>query len=580
MINLSFRGLGITLIVLLWPVLMNSQDIEQVIKAPVLTGNGGISLSQIAQHSPDSLARITPYSYYLSGNMNFRLFGVVDVPMSVAYTNNQTTANMTMPFNRFSLAPSYKWIRTYIGYSSMSFSPYTLSGHEFFGGGIELTPNEKFEIAAMYGRLRKAVDPDSLGMNASYRRTGGAVKFGYNTDKLQVMVNVLKAKDDENSLSFTEKDSSYIAPQENIAGSISLALRLKYNLTLHGEYGVSAINRDISRSDSVGGFGNRLFNNYGDVAVYHAFKTGITQSSALGQIGATYERIAPNYTTFGAYYFTNDYENITFNVASSLIRWLNWSVDAGFQRDNLENQKMNASKRAILSASATAALSKKLTLGLNYSNVQSFVHVRDIYDQINQTNEFENLDTLSFTQLNMSASANLGYAIRSTKTQRQNINFGFTYQEASEQQSDDKRYLGNRITNSMVAYQFSLIPSRFNISTGINHNLNTTRESNMQVLSYNISVQKAFFQHLKAALITTYSNSFNSEQNLSNVVNVRLTAGYRLKKRHSFNLSLAMLDNKSISRHIRQYSANLNYNYVFDFNLKRVDKQTKFEGHF
>lgn len=41
-----------------------------------------------------------------------------------------------------------------------------------------------------------------------------------------------------------------------------------------------------------------------------------------------------------------------------------------------------------------------------------------------------------------------------------------------------------------------------------------------------------------------------------------------------------MLDNKSISRHIRQYSANLNYNYVFDFNLKRVDKQTKFEGHF
>ncbi len=581
MLKTPIKGIAIILIALIWPYVAYAQDIEQVAKAPLLIGNGGLSFSQIGQYSPDSLARITPYSYYLSGNLNFRLLGVVDVPMSMAYTNNQTTANLTIPFNRFSLSPSYKWIRTHMGYSAMSFSPYTLSGHEFFGGGVELTPGDKFEVAAMYGRLRKAVEADSSGMNASYRRVGGAFKIGYRAKKLEVSVNMLKAQDDGQSIQFNERDSNYIAPQENIAGSVALNWHLKHNISVQGEYGLSAVNRDIRSSDSLNNaFADKLFRRQGDVAVYHAFKTSVRQSSTLGQIGATYERIAPNYNTFGAYYYTNDFENITINMASSLIRWLHWSLDAGYQRDNLENQKVNTSKRAIYSANATSAITRKLSLGLNYSNVQSFVHIRDIYNDINQTNEFENLDTLNFTQLNMSASANLNYALRSSKTQRQNFNLGFTYQEASEQQSDDQKYLGNRITNTMLAYQFSLIPTRLNIATGINHNQNKTRETNMQVLSYNLSVQKTLWENFKTALITTYSNSFNEGGNLANVVNVRLTSGYRLKKRHNFNLSLAMLDNKSVNRHIRQYSANLNYNYIFNFNVERKDKKTRFKGYF
>ena len=581
MLQTPFRGLVLGLIITLWPFCMQAQDVEQVAKAPLLVGNGGISISQIGQFSPDSLARITPYSYYLSGNLNFSILGVVDVPMSMAYTNNQTTANLTVPFNRFSLSPSYKWIRTHMGYSAMSFSPYTLSGHEFFGGGVELSPGDKIEVAAMYGRLRRAVEADSLGMDAAYRRVGGAFKVGYRADKFEVSINMLKGRDDKQSLLFSERDSNYIAPQENIAGSIALSWRLKHNISVQGEYGLSAVNRDISASDSLNnGLADQLFSSHGDVAVYHAFKTSVSQSSTLGQVGATYERIAPNYTTFGAYYYTNDFENITINMASSLIKWLHWSLDAGYQRDNLESQKVNTSKRAIYSANATSAITRKLALGLNYSNVQSHVHIRDIYRDINQTNEFQNLDTLNFTQLNMSASANLNYALRSSKTQRQNFNVGFTYQEASEEQSDEKKYLGNRITNTMLAYQFSLIPTRLNVATGINHNQNKTRESNMQVVSYNLSVQKTMWENFKTALIATYSNSFNQDGNFANVVNVRMTAGYRLKKRHNFNLSLAMLDNKSVSRHIRQYSANLNYNYIFNFNLDRKNKKTQFKGNF
>ncbi|HEU5293073.1 MAG TPA: hypothetical protein VFU05_20650 [Cyclobacteriaceae bacterium] len=49
----------------------------------------------------------------------------------------------------------------------MTFSPYTLSGHLFKGVGVDLAPGEKFKFSAMYGRLLKAVEPDSLNENAS-----------------------------------------------------------------------------------------------------------------------------------------------------------------------------------------------------------------------------------------------------------------------------------------------------------------------------------------------------------------------------------------------------------------------------
>ena len=117
-----------------------AQDVEAVIKAPILTSNGGFSLSQISTYMPgDTTGRADPYTYYLAGNVSFNLFSVVNVPLSFAYTNNRMSREASLPFNRFSIAPSYKWVKLYAGYSSMAFSPYTLAGQGVYGGGVELT---------------------------------------------------------------------------------------------------------------------------------------------------------------------------------------------------------------------------------------------------------------------------------------------------------------------------------------------------------------------------------------------------------------------------------------------------------
>ncbi len=171
--KVPYYVLATSIVLIIGTKTASAQDVEAVIKAPILTTNGGVSLSQISNYIPgDTTGRADPYVYYMEGNINFSMFSVVNVPMSFAFTNNQMNSNASLPFNRFSIAPSYKWIKLYMGYSSMTFSPYTLVGHEIFGGGVELTFENGLKLSAIYGRLQKEVRPDTMNIQPVYRRLG------------------------------------------------------------------------------------------------------------------------------------------------------------------------------------------------------------------------------------------------------------------------------------------------------------------------------------------------------------------------------------------------------------------------
>ena len=162
-----------------------AQDIEQVLKAEPLRLSGGLTLSNIISLPEDSSGYTHAYSYYLSGSLNTTLMGLVSVPISFAYTNNKLTSTVAFPFNRFSLTPTYKWVKLHIGYSQMTFSPYTMSGRDFMGGGIELTPPDMpWLFSAYFGRYNKAVVRDSVNMEPMYKRLGGGVKVGYKNKKI------------------------------------------------------------------------------------------------------------------------------------------------------------------------------------------------------------------------------------------------------------------------------------------------------------------------------------------------------------------------------------------------------------
>ncbi|MDR0231205.1 MAG: hypothetical protein LBI82_03705 [Dysgonamonadaceae bacterium] len=557
-----------------------AQDIEAIVQAPVLATTGGISVSQIATFTPgDSIANDNPYALFLSGNLNFNLFGTVSVPLTFAYTNQQLAGSVSLPFNRFSIAPSYKWVKVYAGYASMQFSPYSLAGHELFGGGVELTPDNGFKISAIYGRLKRYTLFEEDGTDPSFRRMGGGFSVEYKKDRFDVGINIFKAQDLLSSEYLTHPDSVDIMPQDNLTGSVKVGFNITKELQLSTEYGISALNRNINSGGNATGNSFHLLETEGDLAVFRAMKTRLTYTQPIGSIGGTYERVDPNYTTLGAYYMTNDYENITANIATT-VKKFNIALDGGYQRDNLENQKTNTASRIIYSANISSALTEKLNMAFSLSNVQSYVYINDVYSQVTQTNQFQNLDTLNVTQLNYTLSLNTSYLLQSTEEKRQSVNLNVMYQKSAEAQQYS-RFSGNDIYNTAISYQYSLIPIKLNASTSVSHNYNKMPENGYtQAFTYNLSLQKVFFNELRSSLSATYSNMTNQDGKLSDVVNLRLSEGYVLAKKHNFNLSLTMLYSESNVKTRTQYAVNLSYAYNFGATLSRKDKKLKMDYSF
>src|SRR5690606_6444178 len=158
------------------------QNLEEIGLKKGINFNGSINLNTVGYHVTGIEQRRDPFNWFLTGSLNVDLFGY-SAPLSFSYSN--TNKSFSQPFNQFSFAPSYKWAKAYIGYNSMTFSNYTLAGHIFLGGGLELSPGN-WRISTMYGRLKKEVPfhlEDSLRYHdASYKRMGYGLKLGYESN--------------------------------------------------------------------------------------------------------------------------------------------------------------------------------------------------------------------------------------------------------------------------------------------------------------------------------------------------------------------------------------------------------------
>jgi hypothetical protein len=87
-------------------------------------------------------------------------------------------------------------------------------------------------------------------------------------------------------------------------------------------------------------------------------------------------------------------------------------------------------------------------------------------------------------------------------------------------------------------------------------------------------------EKIKVAFIGTYSNSSNEQGTVADLVNLRLSGAYTLLKRHTLNLSAAMVNNKGLRGTTTQYNINFSYSYMFNFTVDRKDKKMNFEANF
>lgn len=551
-----------------------SQDVEQTIKADPWKSTGAVTMSHILTWPKDSLKNDLPYSYYLSGSLNTTFFGVVSVPVSFSYTNNKFASTIAYPFNRFSIAPSYRWIKTYIGFASMTFSPYTLAGREFMGGGVELTPPDfPLSFSAYYGRFNKAVEFDSTLMQPIYRRMSGGMMLGYKSEKFNVSANVVRSNDVEKSLSLNKSDSNYLAPKGNVAFGVNADVHLFENTTLSAQYAMSIVDNNCS-SDSTD---SAILENTDDTHRYQAYKVSASQSVSFGSIGVSYEQVSPNYTSFAAYHNTDDFRNLTVDFTTRIGSKINLSGNVGYQRDNLDNQDVNTNTQAIYNVSLQITPIERLSLNGSVSNIQSYVYIKDVVEKVSETNQYQNLDTLSYTELNFSVNGGASYSFGDQQALMQTVSANYSYQKASHEQKYTDDYTGTNIHNLNAAYQISHNASKTSLSLAANFNRTDAEEQQSDVATYSATLTNSFVKNLRASVSVNY-NTVNAETDY-NIINTRASLNYSFLQHHTVNLNFSALTNNSKSSGT-QYSLNLTYTYNFGCGVKRAEDKCHWYGDF
>ena len=539
-----------------WSNSVSAQNVEEILefrKKKPLKISGSISANATQFNSTPKQSRQS-FTYQLSGSINMSLYELFHIP--ITFNLNNYGAKFSYPSlpNRLSLHPSYKWIRAHIGDVSMSFSPYTLNGHQFTGVGIELSP-ARWRASAMGGRLLRKVDIDASNpaIRPNYERWGYGVKAGYDGEKFSVGGTIFTARDKQRDISF-DADALGIYPKGNIAIGVEGSLNVIKDLKLSLEYGLSIMQRDLRTKER----------NH-----YHAFKADLTYSLLGNTIGIGYERISPDYETLGAYYFNNDYENVTINYSRNFFKdRLSLALSGGVQRDDLAGQKQERNKRFVGSANINFTPNDKFTASISISSYQAHRNIKSSFDYINERTPYENLDTLRFTQLNNSIDMNLNWQLRNSETQSHTLSANASYQEAADKQG---RYImpGNltRFMNLGANYAIDFTPLDFSVTAGINASNNYASRKNVLTIGPTLTCSKHLF---KKALTTGLTLSFNQTQEagrkLATIYNALWHDSYRFIKRHGLNARIAY-QHSSLSEATLTNSSSLtsqiSYSYSF-----------------
>lgn len=550
--------------------LSRSQNLDKIGKKDMVTVGGGLNYNGIFYAADGIPNRRPPYSWFFNGNLNIN---ILDISLPFTYSYSNLSSNYTQPFNMTSCAPTYKWIKTYIGYTSMNFSNYTLAGHIFLGGGIDLTP-KNWKISAMYGRLNKAVEYDAVTQSdalMSYKRIGYGAKVGYEKNGHALSLVYFSAKDDPTSLHFIPQNTS-VLPQENTVVSVGGKTKIAKLFTLEAEYALSGLTRNI-QSDVFSSPDQKnplplIFNPKSTSQFFAAYKSSIGFSKNIFSLNFNYEHIDPDYKTLGAYFFNNDLENITLAPSLRLFKGkLNLSANSGFQHNNLDKSKFSTNKRVITSGNISYAPTQKLILNATYSNFTSYTRVRPITDPYYQKSP---ADTLSFYQLSQNANASATYNFGRNSLKHTFMLVG-SYQVSNQKQGTTTAP-AMTVLNGNFNYNLTFVKSK--ISAGLIYNYNQVKSfvNTTTYMGPGITLGKSFMKNtLRFSLANIFNQSFTNSNVTALILSERASLSYSPKTNKKYgkpSVSInAMYTNKFKTtqqvKEFKEFTGTVNLSYSF-----------------
>ncbi|PID93749.1 MAG: hypothetical protein CSA95_06560 [Bacteroidetes bacterium] len=522
-----------TLACLLYPTILRAQDLENLAKSDPFDYSGSLNLSLSHYHSKLGQNLSVPWQYAISANVTPSLYGI-QLPINIYLNNYQRGINH--PFNFYGISPSFKWAKLHLGHSSMTFSPFTLSGQTFWGVGVELTPGF-LRFSALYGKFRNYAylphdDVTKTSLIPSYKRKGYGLKIGVGSDDTHVDFIYFKAKDDEELIS-RELDSLRLTPKENAVIGLNARMTLFKKLRFHLNSALSLLSRNtLERSltipDEYSFITTFIEPNLtttlgiaGDAGV-HLFLRGFT-------LGLNYKRIDPDYRSLGSSYFLNDLESVTIdNSFTAFNQRLMIKSSLGLGRNNLRSDKTATSTKIIGSVNAHIRFHKSIQLQVLYNNF--------VMDQ--QLKIVDINDTLQYSQNNqifriapVSTWGNEQFRHRLTSSFVQS---GFTTQHGS---SLEETNVHSTAVN--LAYYLHLKEDNLSINTGTfwrKYEIAETRQSNR--LGFNLGGNKTFFdKKFTANASYTFSTGIGGEADSSISHFSRASLSYKVTPKQNISLS-------------------------------------------
>lgn len=555
-------------------------NFDRLGKERFLQYGGGISANTVFYEGTGQRNNLT---YVLTGNLNVNLAGIYHIPLSFAYSNQGFNTPNPFSFNRLSLSPSYKWITLHLGSTNMQFSPYTLSSHQFDGVGLELAPGNRFKVALMYGRFLKATeyDPENPNNLVAYKRIGYGLKTSYQFEDVLLGMSFFRGEDDERSLTAPIPLDIGVVPGENTAISLHTEMNLWDKARVNMEYAISGVTEDVRLADTEvpSHFFSFLLNGNASTQFYSAFKTALDYPAGNGSLGLGYERIDPNYRTFGAYFFNNDLENITVNANQTIFdNALGINLNVGLQRDNLDDAKVSDMKQLVSSVNLNYTASEKLNMNGSYSNFQSFTNIQDQFDYINQVNQLQNADTLNYRQVSQNTNFGVNYQLKNEETKQQSLRVNLTYQQSKNEQEGEAAAGGDNVFyNGTAALSLGYLEHSLVITPAAHVSYNTVGITDAQwILGPTLGVAKQFLdKKLRTNFSASYNATFVAEQAALYNLNFRLGGNYTVAENHQLQCNFLSLFRSGTSNSGTDFTLTLGYAYNFSGNKNKANSNSK-----
>ncbi len=259
----------------------------------------------------------------------------------------------------------------------------------------------------------------------------------------------------------------------------------------------------------------------------------------------------------GAYYFTNDLQNININQTALLYQnKINLRGSFGIQNDNLANNKKSTSNRTVGSINASYQINTKFGLDAGFSN----------FTTSQKAGTVPLIDSLKLNQVNKNITIAPRFAVANEKYSHAVVLMGnFMVLDDMNKKTRAATETNTSIYN--LTYALGLIQEKAGISTSLNYTAldNAFAKSNMSGIT--VGVNKTL---VSDKLNLGWNNSFmvNRVNNDDGTVfSSNATAGYKLSEHQNLTLNLyyssSSFEKGSLSPSTKEYKGDLNYGYAF-----------------